>query len=797
MLRIKRLYPKHCRGIVDGPALEFGTGGLILCGDNGTGKSSYIDALEKVLTGRCSSLDTGDLGISWAKQGANLLSKAGPEVELVLFDGGKESTITLDTDRAKLSKQLRAWLAAACKHSFLLRRRSMLRFVESKPADRYKAIEEFLNLQEFQRVESRLRGAKDHFATLVSSETGKARQVEQTLRNGLGLPGTSALDEPSVVAKLSSVLAAASMSELESVSALPQRVRDLDAAIAELGNTEVLQRLYGLLQLCRDLPDGSSAAEARQAYGQAQVLRDEIAAHVVGHFNGDVLQGALAWLREDELSSCPVCEQPVREPEFSERIAARLAENARLLAAEDELRRAREAFVVSVGEWLDRLKALKEKWKEVAGGDFPASAQALGELCKRLKREHRTAQNGEVVGADLSEWDTHDLAAVRSLLIAETEAALRDKPTTERHRALLSARALLGSVEVQWPLWRELLEQARESDGLAKQFSRLVDHAEAARKSTVQSLMERVAAVANEYYQRIHPNEKLGNPRLKITQRGTASIALESEFHGEVGDPRGRYSEGHVDSLGLCLFLAIRRLHHTQEKDFALLVLDDVLHSVDGDHRSATAKLIFDEFRDHQIVVTTHDRMWFENLKVASKGREARQYRFAGWALGTGPQFGDHLSDYEWLQSKAGAAAIPADRVIKAGRLLEETLQNLCDRLSVAVPFRLRGDYSIDPLWSGFRAAAEKNQGFASVAGPTIKEIEELRQLRNWTGAHWNVWAQLLSDSEATAFADAVVRLRRFVYCEDCDRFVERIAQLDGVWSCKGEHLRYDKAHKA
>lgn len=79
MIRLHKLKAKACRGILDGPDLEFGHDGVLLAGDNGTGKSSYVDALEKVLTGRCGSLDTGDQGLSWAKQGKNIASPSPPK----------------------------------------------------------------------------------------------------------------------------------------------------------------------------------------------------------------------------------------------------------------------------------------------------------------------------------------------------------------------------------------------------------------------------------------------------------------------------------------------------------------------------------------------------------------------------------------------------------------------------------------------------------------------------------------------------------------------------------------------
>jgi hypothetical protein len=261
-----------------------------------------------------------------------------------------------------------------------------------------------------------------------------------------------------------------------------------------------------------------------------------------------------------------------------------------------------------------------------------------------------------------------------------------------------------------------------------------------------------------------------------------------------VGDPRGLYSEGHIDSLGLCLFLAIRKMHHGQCRDLSLLVLDDVLHSVDGDHRKRTAELIFEEFSDHQLIITTHDPIWYRYLCQNAQrcGRPFTMKRIAGWSLAEGPKWGDHLADYEWLASPDGVRALPKDRASKAGRLLEELLMNCCDRTSTAVPFRIKADYTIDPLWTSFYAKAKKHKGFWERAESTLAEIEATREIRNF-GSHWNMWSQQLTDKEAERFVNAALGFRALVFCEECSDFFKEISQLEELWTCTRLHLHYAK----
>ena len=56
--------------------------------------------------------------------------------------------------------------------------------------------------------------------------------------------------------------------------------------------------------------------------------------------------------------------------------------------------------------------------------------------------------------------------------------------------------------------------------------------------------------------------------------------------------------------------------------------------------------------------------MWFEILKTVSRSngsnKKFKEYQIADWSLEEGPIFGDHLSEYDWLNSAEGLKALPA-----------------------------------------------------------------------------------------------------------------------------------------
>jgi predicted ABC-type ATPase len=133
--------------------------GLLLYGCNGVGKTSWVDAIEKPLTGRCSSVETGDQAVSWTKHGTHIRATE-PSVVLVLTDGAKNYEVTLNTDPVTLPAPVRKLLTAAKQYGFILRRRTLLDFILAKPQDRYKAIQGFLNLDEYAAFERKLKDLK-------------------------------------------------------------------------------------------------------------------------------------------------------------------------------------------------------------------------------------------------------------------------------------------------------------------------------------------------------------------------------------------------------------------------------------------------------------------------------------------------------------------------------------------------------------------------------------------------------------------------------------------------------------
>jgi hypothetical protein len=153
-------------------------------------------------------------------------------------------------------------------------------------------------------------------------------------------------------------------------------------------------------------------------------------------------------------------------------------------------------------------------------------------------------------------------------------------------------------------------------------------------------------------------------------------------------------SEGHLDSLGLCLFLATVKIFN---KPGTLLVLDDVLTSIDKDHRHRVGELLLEEFSSYQLVLTTHDDYWFDILKALARARGAQgSWRFTkveGWTLDGGPTLS--LVDDSWAFIRSNLSESTYRELGGSLRLvLEDFLKRAAVKLETKVRFKYDGKYT-------------------------------------------------------------------------------------------------------
>jgi hypothetical protein len=177
-------------------------------------------------------------------------------------------------------------------------------------------------------------------------------------------------------------------------------------------------------------------------------------------------------------------------------------------------------------------------------------------------------------------------------------------------------------------------------------------------------------------------------------------------------------NEARLSAIGLVIYLAGLLLSVPGTSQYPkLLVLDDVLVGIDMANRLPVLRILKDYFADWQIVLMTHDQVWYEMVMMESGASKWNAYELWLADDGVTPTHRNHGCNVDFFLDRARdhlnnhdhrAAGLYA----RAG--FEWKVKQFCDKRSVKVP------YSKDPrklkIEDAWDAAKERSLSIAAAA---------------------------------------------------------------------------------
>ena len=175
----------------------------------------------------------------------------------------------------------------------------------------------------------------------------------------------------------------------------------------------------------------------------------------------------------------------------------------------------------------------------------------------------------------------------------------------------------------------ELSEMKNQIDKAEKTFNIFTK----SKKEYIDSILSEIRDDIKYFYDYIHDEDEIRSPDIIVS--GAREIDIKLDSFGDYYDSRSYASEGHLDTLGFCIFLALNK----QFNDLGLIVFDDVLTTVDIYHKERIVRLLLEEFEDFQFFITAHDRSWVDELEslCVEYDRDNVIYEIEDWSLDEGP----------------------------------------------------------------------------------------------------------------------------------------------------------------
>lgn len=808
MPRIHRLDVAGFRGVRANVPLILEGKSVLLFGENGTGKSSFVDALEKLLTGRVTTLDGRAQGLSSERHGPNIRDGQNPPRIAVTFDDPASTTLTESSDHLTLPPDIRKYVNSAKDNLYLLRRRQILEFIDSQPRDRYALLRPFLPLSGTEAIESAMRTAWERAEAEAQRADQEIDRLLRALLTELGRQGVEA--EPSqeeVTRVINSFLERVGQPSVQDLRELDEATQRLDGALAPFGDLTRQSRLVNAERALERLSEAISSLTLDQMVARVEALRGREAGEARVFYEA-VLEQGTRWIEEENRDTCPLCEQRISPGEILGRVRRRLEAMQQVL----NLRRAAQQTIARERNGVRTAQeALGRAIQEVG----LTESQDRGQVPEMLEEVRIALQKaGEALGPDLRDLLLETIRTTNILFregsplrqrLAEGQVHFRtllaSLPSTEMAQLLLATRHKIVRVREIWTQLERLRPTAMALREQAAVATKLHEDARTARREEVQDIFDELSKDIDYLYTNLHPGESHSGIHLEVREVGQGSANLKADFYDRRNeDPRAYYSDAHLDTLGLSIFLALRRWHLKERPEFGLLILDDVLTSVDVHHVVRLSELLLREFKDCQMFLTTHDRIWFEHLRdIQARCRVANTFInkvIHKWTIDEGPELREPEDERREIERLLGDGS-GEQIAVMSGRLLEHILQEMRYSLRLSVQAKRGEQYELGDLWPAFYATVRRD--FPMLYGESRQSLDDLDlrwPVRNWIGAHWNGWARNVPRNTAVEFAKAVRDLFDRLFCSSCRRFVAPSTAPLGQLACRCGEKIYPAAGK-
>ena len=766
-------------------------GNLVIWGPNGSGKSGVVDAIDFLLSGRISRLaGRGTGGITLARHGPHIDSapdraRVRALVKLPNHNDPVEIERCFTSPEhlqcpEEVSADLRDIEGLAKRGQHILTRREILRFITTEPGNRAQDIQQLLNLSD---VES-LRSSLVTTANRLRDERSSAENTVREQRNSIAsLVQMAAYDEAELVRIINENRRTLGGTDINELKADILR-QGLNAPVAIADSNVNPSLVIQDITHCRHFLSEETASEVRQMDGDLRALletarRTPDMASDMAHLEL-VEQG---YLLLDGSGRCPLCdkewepdalrrhleekrERGTQAREQSSRIqsqARRLKDPVDNLLA--TLRRVESAVAPSEPQW---------------GGTIASWSRDLEGLAEALRRPMEMYVQQQNLVAQMLAPPGADVALERMLRTVGSQPQVSPEQTAWDLLTRLGDRVSDLENGVAW---------LAKSERAAQRGETLLRAFEEARDRILQELYEQVKDRFVEFYKMLHDHEA-EHFEATLAPRH-AGLEFQVDFLGRGRHPpHALHSEGHQDSMGLCLFLALAEKLSARQLD--LIVLDDVVMSVDADHRRDICRLLTDPFPDKQFILTTHDRTWAMQLRSAAFVEGRNLIEFVRWSVDTGPLVGQLDGIWERIEE----ALERGDVHDAAGRLRrgsEQYFEAVCDALRAPVPYRSDGRWDLGTWLPAamskygrlLREARNTAQAWSNVEGlARFEELDSVKsqvfrrsQVEQWSlnpHIHYTSWANL-SAGEFRPLIEAYQDLFAVFTCSSCQQLLQLV----------------------
>jgi hypothetical protein len=787
-MRIQSIELCWFRGAADAVALKPDCKSMVVYGANGAGKSCFVDAIEFIVAGgRIAHLAHEYSGKKQERAIRNTHTPAGRQSCIkVCFKDDSRLTVSIDEDGTSTTSRTGEPPIGSWEYRrTVLRQHEVSDFIHSRKGEKYSALLPLLGLTSMEVAAENLR----QLAKAVEEVSDVARTKFKL--EGIQSERRSLFDQQSdaEIFEQLTLLHSRYCAGKADTATKEGKCADLSAAIAaRVAASTADQQMHVALANLGRVELSSHVAAIRTAAAKLVNTVEPLITEKLA-----VLKSAVAYsakIKEgDDAISCPACGQPIPADAFASHLAAEQQRLEEII----ETFNARNAAISRLCTALAALRAAVQRAEMKSWRD----AQVAPEVVEHF--EYIDALDIETLRVSCDEMSLQGIELHCVPVAASAAAASRSAPPGAQE---LAAAGKIVSTIRDILTATQLASEIKRVNGLMSFIRRLEQCVRERIRIRAQDVIQGLSDDIRRMWSMLHPNEPIDEVCLYLPEAADKAIDVRLRFHGvEQDSPRLTLSEGCRNGLGLCIFLAMAKREGVHDRP---TVLDDVVVSFDRGHRGMIARVLEQEFRDRQVIILTHDRDWYAELRHQLDDKD--------WTFRTLLPYEAPVTGIRWSHKAStfdDARAMLATRPDSAGndarKILDVELAMAAERLQLPMPF-VRGDKNdkrmaydfLQGIVGAAKKCAQKRGADGSYAADGVwsEPLEAAGKLL----VTWGNRASHSTDlerNEAINLIDACEAALNAFKCAGCGKhiwFAEAGSQEVIQCSCGGMRWRYGKA---
>lgn len=766
-LKVHTLNVKSFRGINHEISLQLGDI-TIIKGENGTGKSSFVNAIEYLFSNDLAFLKNKT--INRKKAAFNFASgKDNAKIELkfknkkyIKFENSKRDNSSVFEDILKNTYMKNA--------SFILNRKKLLNFIDGTQGDRYKAVMDLCGIDELDKIQSAISSTKstikkelDKVSSIYDTKLGDLSELLTNDRNAslnicihelnkhLNENGKDTIDIGTDIDEFISHL------DLSDITIILSKINDFKLLYDRI---EILE-LESKLKLVLDEYEHIASDNLKSSQSLLKTLTT-----------------SFDYIKLTDADKCPVCENDIDSKEILSQLSGKIENINKNNSSFNNWKKMVNKLMNDVDLEIENCKTLNsiiDDLNKLTGNilpnfeyknliDFKNDLNEFSEFKKVLTDFDEIKFN--------SLYD--DITSIKKLII--------DYESSQNIDDLSKIYNMLFLIKELKEFKVDINKLFNQHEVASKTFDVFIQSKERFIKDMISEIRDDIKT----YYEYIHGDDLISAPDIQLTGPKLIDVYLNS--FGDMVDSRSYASEGHLDTLGICIFLAFNK----KFSELPLIVFDDVLTTVDLPHKERVARLIVDELTDYQFIFTTHSSLWAEQLKrlcVDSK-RNSITHELIDWSLEEGPVTSKPLEAEQKIEKYLGNDHQDFQAAGNtARRYLEYTLTQICIENKVKVP--ISDKYDVGTLFDEAKKHTERVVSGTSVE-PYYKhvwsEINKTRYIANIL-SHYNEESSQIPKSDVIKFCEDVINLNHAFTCL-CGKSILKLDPVSHKLICSNPKCR-------